>query len=105
MSGTRATLRNTGTPINRTSGSLAGPSFLGPDDEDEEGEGNPQPQVDPAKVEASLLVGGYGSRHPGGANFLFGDGSVRFLKNTITNKVLHRLANRADGDLVSGDQF
>ena len=30
----------------------------------------------------------YWSRHPGGVNFLFGDGSVKFIKNAITPAVL-----------------
>ncbi len=45
-------------------------------------------------------VGGFGSFHAGGANFVFADGSVRFLTQTINPVVLQKLANRADGDLV-----
>ena len=51
------------------------------------------------------FVGGYSSRHPGGANFAFGDGSVRFLKNSISPGVLKLLANRADGEIISADKF
>jgi prepilin-type processing-associated H-X9-DG protein len=52
-----------------------------------------------------VAVGGFSSRHPGGANFAFGDGSVRFLKSTISPRVYRRLGNRADGELVGDDQF
>ena len=51
------------------------------------------------------FVGGYSSRHPGGADFAFGDGSVRFLKNSISPAVFKLLANRADGEILSSDEF
>ena len=43
--------------------------------------------------------------HPGGANFLFGDGSVKFLKDTISMKVYASLITRAGGEVLSADQF
>ena len=100
ISGTPGTLRNTGGPINqRIAGATA--AFLAGLDEDEDDKApKPKGEKDPA-----LEVGGFGSRHPGGSNFAFGDGSVRFLKNTISPKVFRFLGNRADGELVSGDQF
>ena len=52
-----------------------------------------------------MVVGGFGSSHPGGANFLFGDGSVKFLKSSISGRVLRRLGNREDGDLISDQEF
>ena len=61
MSGTRATLRNTGTPIDKT------------DDE------TPPPN--------DLYVGGFGAYHPAGANFLFGDGAVKFVSTAIDQEV------------------
>jgi prepilin-type processing-associated H-X9-DG protein len=100
-SGTRDTLRNTGTPLNRTA-ALAGffPGEVEPD------EGAPADGPAAAGTGANTnFVGGFGSNHPGGANFAFGDGSVRFLKNAINAKVYRYLGNRADGELVSADEF
>ena len=72
LSGTRATLRNTGTPLNLTD------QVLPPD-----------------------IVGGFGSHHPDGANFMFGDGSVRLLHNRIQQDLYRRLGHRDDGELVT----
>ncbi len=54
---------------------------------------------------ATFFVGGFSSNHPQGANFLFCDGSVRFLKESTNQDVLRRLAHRADGELVDDDQY
>lgn len=40
------------------------------------------------------------SFHPGGAQFLFGDGSVHFIKSSISPQVYAELATRATGDLA-----
>ena len=45
------------------------------------------------------------SFHPGGANAVFGDGSVHFLKASIDIRVFARLVTRAGGEIVSGDDF
>ena len=50
-------------------------------------------------------VGGFSSHHPGGANFLFGDGSVRFVSQKIRTPVYRSLGNRADGNLISDDEY
>lgn len=84
MSGTRSTLRNTGMPPN-----AARPKNWG---------GSPaetQDTVDP------LAVGGFGSHHPGGGNFSFGDGSVRFISQTIDVPTYQQLGHRADGKLLT----
>ena len=45
------------------------------------------------------------SFHPGGANVLFVDGSVHFLKDTLNVNVAMALVTRAGGELVSADQY
>ena len=85
-SGTRATLRNTG-------------SFKAPP-------GSSSTKVVPAVVDlpGSLQVGGFSSYHTGGANFAFADGSVRFLSYSIKEELLKQLGNRADGELLVEDE-
>ena len=65
----------------------------------------PTPAAAAAPADPALFVGGFLSRHTGGVNFAFGDGSVRFVPDTISLDVLQRLANRADGKLVPADGF
>jgi prepilin-type processing-associated H-X9-DG protein len=45
------------------------------------------------------------SLQPGGCNFLLGDGSVRFIKETVNSSVFSALASRAGGEVVGADQF
>jgi prepilin-type N-terminal cleavage/methylation domain-containing protein/prepilin-type processing-associated H-X9-DG protein len=47
----------------------------------------------------------YWSLHPGGANFLFADGSVRFIKEQVGFRVFQSLATRNSGEVLSSDQF
>ena len=117
-SGTSATLRNTGHAVNSPSGfppvigldgSLSeNPKSAGAMDSDDEGEPvapKKDETAEQARQRIQRICGGYSSFHPGGANFCFGDGSVRFLKNSISTVVFNRLGNRADGELISADSY
>jgi prepilin-type N-terminal cleavage/methylation domain-containing protein/prepilin-type processing-associated H-X9-DG protein len=58
--------------------------------------------------EASAQVNGsapqaFSSRHQGGANFAFADGSVRFFRNGTDPNIIRFLAGRNDGVVVSPD--
>ena len=43
------------------------------------------------------------SKHPGGANILTGDGSVKFVKDTINLQTWRALGTRAGGEVISAD--
>ncbi|HEV3166823.1 MAG TPA: DUF1559 domain-containing protein [Isosphaeraceae bacterium] len=45
------------------------------------------------------------SLHPGGCNFLFGDGSVRFIKESVNPAIFSSLATCKGGEVVGSDQF
>jgi prepilin-type N-terminal cleavage/methylation domain-containing protein/prepilin-type processing-associated H-X9-DG protein len=53
----------------------------------------------------SYAARGFKSRHPGGANFLFADGSVKFLKATIDRVTYAALGSRSGGEVISADQY
>jgi hypothetical protein len=96
-SGTRASLRNTGTMINsalRGMLPLAAPA----------GAGATKPG-ETAAPGTPAYVGGFSSKHPGGVNSALGDGSVRFLKSSIAESTLGLLGNRADGEILDSDKY
>jgi prepilin-type processing-associated H-X9-DG protein len=45
------------------------------------------------------------SNHPGGVNVLFGDGSVKFIKDSISAQVYMALGTRAGGEVISSDSY
>jgi prepilin-type N-terminal cleavage/methylation domain-containing protein/prepilin-type processing-associated H-X9-DG protein len=45
------------------------------------------------------------SFHSGGVNCLFGDGSVRFIKNSVSVVVLRGLVTMAGNEVISADQY
>lgn len=52
-----------------------------------------------------LMTTTYGSQHPGGANFCFGDGSVRFLSETINLAIYRTLGAINDGSPLGSEGF
>jgi prepilin-type N-terminal cleavage/methylation domain-containing protein/prepilin-type processing-associated H-X9-DG protein len=48
---------------------------------------------------------GFKSFHPGGVNFLFGDGSVKFLKNSINQITKCALGSTSGGEVISADAY
>jgi prepilin-type N-terminal cleavage/methylation domain-containing protein/prepilin-type processing-associated H-X9-DG protein len=48
---------------------------------------------------------GFKSAHPGGANFMFADGSVHFLKASISLPTYCALGSRSGGEVVSADSY
>ncbi|MBC8353052.1 MAG: DUF1559 domain-containing protein [Planctomycetes bacterium] len=152
MSGTRATLRNTGVPINSSQGKnwrtrryfsrpTGYPPGLEIDDlpveammTDEDtlatlfgdtddpfasnnyrnnggyGWGSSEDEAEEEVLpefklpeDVTLAVGGFGSQHPGGAQFAVGDGSVRFCAETIDVITYMQLGHRADRQLNGDD--
>lgn len=133
LSGTRATLRNTGTRINalnkwaKVRGGYGWHRYNYYDDDVEpvDSQGfvlvDTAPQGDASEDEVlrtqeeiaaglpivnglptnPTAVGGFESYHVSGVNFAFGDGSIRFIHNTIDIQVYQRLGHRADGQLLS----
>ena len=89
VSGTRSTLRNT--------------SMLNdPKSFDPATAGNTPEPEEPA---GSLRVGGFGSYHTGGAQFVFADGSSRFISSSIDKETYRKLGNRADGELLGDSGY
>ncbi|MBN1395393.1 MAG: DUF1559 domain-containing protein [Pirellulales bacterium] len=89
MSGTRATLRNGGTPPSQTPGDANG--IL---------EGMAGEALETAQN--VLFVGGFGSCHPDVCNYLFGNGRADSITNHINAEILRKLCDRADGELIEG---
>jgi prepilin-type N-terminal cleavage/methylation domain-containing protein/prepilin-type processing-associated H-X9-DG protein len=84
VSGTRATLRNTG-------------SFELPRPRINEQPPEPGPNDQPG----STYVGGFGSFHSGGVvNVAFADGSTRAITEDIDPEILRRMGHRADGEII-----
>jgi prepilin-type processing-associated H-X9-DG protein len=45
------------------------------------------------------------SNHPGGAQVLLGDGSVRFVKDSVQQAIWYALGTKAHGDVVDASQY
>jgi prepilin-type processing-associated H-X9-DG protein len=53
----------------------------------------------------SLGQFGFRSLHPGGSNFAFADGSVKFIKDSINLETYRALGTRAGGEVISADSY
>jgi prepilin-type N-terminal cleavage/methylation domain-containing protein/prepilin-type processing-associated H-X9-DG protein len=51
------------------------------------------------------MNGAFGSRHSGGVNFLFADGSVHYVKNSISLPTYRAICTRNGGEIVSSDSY
>jgi len=65
--------------------------------------GNWQASSAPLGCRYSAAAKGFASIHPGGANFLLGDGSVKFLKQSINIVPYNALGSKAGGEVISQD--
>ena len=105
LSGTRAILRNTGTPLNALLAlrpnrpALLAPAVRPSNQTASTVAAGPEPIVDGLPI-GPRAVGGFSSDHPGGANFACGDGSIRFLSESINMKTYQLLGNRQDEQLL-----
>jgi prepilin-type N-terminal cleavage/methylation domain-containing protein/prepilin-type processing-associated H-X9-DG protein len=83
--------RNASAPINwqLTPADVAGPF--------------PVPYSAPCYDVVFRRVGAYGSGHGGGANVVLADGSVRFLRDSLSLATLQALSTRAGGEVITED--
>jgi len=56
---------------------------------------------DPVSCACDARTVNFGSNHPGGVNFAFCDGSVRFLSESIALVTLQALSTRAGSEPIS----
>jgi prepilin-type N-terminal cleavage/methylation domain-containing protein len=107
ISGTRATLRNTGTVLNRTDGTVpTGVSVLADGVWTKPARPGALDPLDAAILAAAPIqpityVGGFGSQHSGGVvAFGFGDGAIKHLTDDVSPRLLRQLGHRADGEIA-----
>jgi len=66
----------------------------------------PWMKPDDVDIRAHPTIGdrdGFSSDHAGGVHFLLGDGSVRFISQSITQQTLQALFTRDGGEVIGGD--
>jgi len=54
---------------------------------------------------ATITLVNASSLHPGGVNTLFGDGSVRYVKNSVSIPIWYGLATPDRGEVISSDSY
>ena len=60
-------------------------------------------ELPPATSITRLAVGGFGSYHPGGGHFAFGDGHVEFLVDSIDKTTYQAYSTRAGGEVFTDE--
>ena len=107
VSGTRSTLRNTGVPMNEID-SLSRFKTLPTTIESD----NPREMIFETISQLAEggswpveQTGGFASFHGPTSNFLFCDGSVRQVKQSVDMRVYRLLGSRADGEPISSDGY
>lgn len=128
MSGTRSTLRNTGSPLNvvgikgKAGGELGAETELQDNQPEEQvidaygfGDALPKkPPSDDGGMDTSgfgigrnpgggFTVGGFSCHHTGIVQFAFGDGAVKSVPESLDRLTLQRMAHRANGDVRDED--
>ena len=88
VSGTSATLRNTGVGIN--AGWDVANYFAGVSSE----------KPEPASPPSDTATGGFSSQHAGGAQFIMADGATRFISQSVDPELFSNLGNREDMQLL-----
>lgn len=85
LSGTSATLRHTGVPINRGWDVV---NYFS------------RTETEPTRAPSETATGGFSSQHTGGAMFLLADGAVQFLSDSIDESLYSHLGDRQDMELI-----
>ena len=100
--GSRMSLRNTGTRIDCLTQmqNLRKPGLTQPIDESAPGFAAGVAPPAAAEPDPRTSVGGFGSFHSGGANFLLVDGSVRLIGTSVDSGIYQRLGSRRDGQVI-----
>jgi prepilin-type N-terminal cleavage/methylation domain-containing protein/prepilin-type processing-associated H-X9-DG protein len=60
--------------------------------------------ITPSLLAQDSRFNSWGSGHPGGVNFVFCDGSARFVSDSISQETLSRLSTRDGGEVDTNDQ-
>jgi prepilin-type N-terminal cleavage/methylation domain-containing protein/prepilin-type processing-associated H-X9-DG protein len=65
------------------------------------------PVLNAGGLPSCMILGQWGFRsfHPGGANFAFADGSVKFIKNSVNYQTYRGLGTRAGAEVISSDSY
>jgi prepilin-type processing-associated H-X9-DG protein len=71
---------------------------------------NSPPCINPSDTVVQDFIGPYGapsanSVHPGGVNVSFVDGSVHFVKSSVSLQAWWSLGTRNGGEVISSDQY